>query len=111
MRRFRSPSIEAEYSTGVKKMAYVRNTSTRYLTSRKKRLAEERINAPATVNPMSSTSIGSAHRACHVGCQPVKKSSTSTMTLATRKSNRFEKLAEIGKTSLGKAIFVTRLEF
>src|SRR6188768_3802172 len=53
---------------------------------------------------------GIAQSDCRDGRQSMTSMTTMTTAVAIRKSNRFDSTAEIGKTSFGKAIFVTRLE-
>src|SRR5689334_21602281 len=59
----------------------------------------------------ASTSIsGTTHRNCTVGDQPRITMTMSTAPKAMARSTTLAATAEIGKTSFGKAIFVTRLE-
>src|SRR5439155_1088625 len=90
-------------------IANVRMTSTRYLTSRKNKLAADRRMPRPVVNITRMMTRLGTHSSCPLTPTPRTARKTTSTSDATPKSASCESMAATGNTSRGSAIFFTRL--
>src|SRR5580692_1470903 len=92
-------------------MAKVMTTSTRYLTSRKKRQAAEMSSAQPVARATVMSNRTGTQRSCQLAPKRVTAKTTTTREDATPKSSNCERMVARGKISRGIYIFVTRFGF